>query len=516
MAQTPFIGHIIADCGISFGDEGKGRLIPEIISELKDATKLDSPVEMVVKVNGGANSGHTCGGLKLNLFPAGVVCAGVSTLGIGAGVVADPRKFLWEAAYIENSGYTVMPRLLIDEKTMLSDLSHRILDLAWEHYRVNVIGEISRGSTGRGISPAYMDETGHLQIFYYELKGDRASFAKKMKARLERAALTIQHVCRVDEKLWDSFFDTLTNAEIRANAFLIEKGIYKKDEFDFHRFKGATPFTFDSDAVVEAYWAAGRKLQNNIGELRERVLDIIDKGRYVIAEFGQSYWLDKRFGFTRSLTASHTCAQEFFNSACVPLQPLHIVGVCKAYDTKVGNHVFITQMPEGHPLSNKLKQLEYGTSTGRQRMVGWYDAVERGDALRYSGFDDMMINKLDALSYEGEWNGGELLICTHYIDQSGKPVYHVPRDCAAQQNLRPSFIQLPGWSEDISGVRAFSALPANARRYIAAMVKASLETAYRGHQMPEKLPNLRYVGVGPLPSQIIRDVPATKDLIKLA
>jgi adenylosuccinate synthase len=515
VAQTPFSGKIIADCGISFGDEGKGRLIPEVIAELKDVTGVENPVEMVVKVNGGANSGHTCGGLKLNLFPAGVVCSGVATLGIGAGVVADPRKFLWEAAYIEKSGYSVMPRLLIDEKTMLSDVSHRMLDLAFEHYRVNVMGEISRGSTGRGISPAYCDETGHLQIFYYEFLGDKAEFSRKMKARLDRAARTIQHVCQVDEATWNGFFDTLTNAELRANAFLLEKGVYGREEFDFSRFKGKEPFTFDADAVVETYWNAGQLLAKNIGELREKVLGIVDKGRYVVAEFGQSYWLDKRFGFTRSLTASHTCAQEFFNSACVPLQPLHVVGVCKAYDTKVGNHVFITQMPEEHPLSVKLKKLEYGTSTGRQRMVGWFDAVERGDALRYSGFDDMMINKLDALSYEGAWNGGELLICTHYIDQQGKPVYHVPRDWNVQEKLKPSFLQLPGWSEDISSIRNFADLPKNARRYIAAMVRTTLQVAYRDHHFPAKLPNLRYVGVGPLPSQIIRDVPETRDLLNI-
>ena len=516
MALIPFNGRIIADCGISFGDEGKGRLIPEIIAELKEYTGLESPVELVVKINGGANSGHTCGGLKLNLFPAGVVSPCVPHLGIGAGVVADPRKFLWEASYIEQNGYSVIPRLLIDEKTMLSDVSHRMLDLAWEHYRVNVIGEVSRGSTGRGISPAYCDETAHLQIFYYELLGERAEFARRMKVRLERAAATIRCVCQVDEERWNGFFDTLTNAELRANAGLIEAGRFLASEFDFHRFKGAEPFTFDVDAVVESYWNAGQALRNNIGDLRELVLGVLDRGRYIVAEFGQSYWLDKRFGFTRSLTASHTCAQEFFNSACVPLCPLHVVGVAKAYDTKVGNHVFITQMPDEHPLARKLKELEYGTSTGRQRMVGWYDAVERGDALRYAGYDDMMINKLDALSYSGSWNGGELLICTHYVDREGKPVYHVPRNGALQETLRPSFIQIPGWSEDISAVRSFRELPANARRYIAAMVKTTLDVAYRDRQTPGCLPNLRYVGVGPLPSQIIRDIPETPELIKLA
>ncbi|MBN1404238.1 MAG: adenylosuccinate synthetase [Opitutales bacterium] len=516
MALIPFNGRIIADCGISFGDEGKGRLIPEIIAELKESTGLEKPVEMVLKVNGGANSGHTCGGLKLNLFPAGVVSASVPCLGIGAGVVADPRKFVWEAAYIEQNGYSVMPRLLIDEKTMLSDVSHRMLDLAWEHYRVNVIGDVSRGSTGRGISPAYCDETSHLQIFYYELLGDRAEFARKMKNRLERAAKTIRCVCEVDEEMWSGFFDVLTNAEVRANANLIESGRFTKNEFDFTRFKGDAPFTFNVDAVVETYWNAGQILRNNIGELREKVLGILDRGRYIVAEFGQSFWLDKRFGFTRSLTASHTCAQEFFNSACVPLKPLHVVGVAKAYDTKVGNHVFITQMPDEHPLAKKLKELEYGTSTGRQRMVGWYDAVEKGDALRYAGYDDMMINKLDALSYSGSWNGGELLICTHYIDRDGKPVYHVPRNGAVHETLRPSYIQLPGWSEDISAIRSFADLPANARRYIAAMAKTTLDVAFRGQQLPGSLPNLRYVGVGPLPSQIIRDIPEMPELLKLA
>jgi len=516
VALTPFNGKIIADCGISFGDEGKGRLIPEIIAELKESTGLESPVEMVVKINGGANSGHTCGGLKLNLFPAGVVNASVPCLGIGAGVVADPRKFIWEASYIEQNGYSVLPRLLIDEKTMLSDVSHRMLDLAWEHYRVNVIGEVPRGSTGRGISPAYCDETAHLQIFYYELLGNRAEFARHMKARLERAAATIHGVCGVDEATWDSFFDVLTDAELRANAGLLDAARFPKSEFDFHRFKGTKPFTFNVEAVVESYWNAGQMLKGAIGDLREKVLDVLNRGRYVVAEFGQSFWLDKRFGFTRSLTASHTCAQEFFNSACVPMQALHVVGVAKAYDTKVGNHVFITQMPDEHPLAKKLKELEYGTSTGRQRMVGWYDAVEKGDALRYSGYDDMMINKLDALSYSGSWNGGEMLICTHYVDRDGKPVYHVPRNGELQGTLRPNYIQLPGWSEDISTIRSFRKLPINAQRYIAAMVKTTLDVAYRGHQIPDVMPNLRYVGVGPLPSQIIRDIPETAELLKLA
>jgi adenylosuccinate synthase len=515
VATPAFTSKIIADVGISLGDEGKGRLIPEVIAELEEQTGTTDPVGMVIKVNGGANSGHTCGGLKLNLFPAGVVSQGVPVLGIGAGVVADPRKFIWEAAYIEQNGFSVMPRLLIDEKTMVSDVSHRLLDLAWEFYRGHILHEETRGSTGRGISPAYSEETSQFQLFYFKFLGSKDAFAAKMRARLDRACRTIQHVCQVDPATWDGFFDTLTRAELRANAGLIQSGCLPEAEFDFNRFKGGEPFTLNSDSIIDTWWAAGQRLRDNIGDIREATLATLGRGKHIVAEYGQSFWLDKRFGFTRSNTASHTYAQEFFNSACVPLQPMHVMGVAKAYDTKVGNHVFITQIPDAHPLSVKLKQLEYGTSTGRQRMVGWYDAVEKGDALRYGGYNDLMINKLDALTYSGAWTGGELLVCTHYLDEAGQPVHHVPRDTAVHERLRPAYLQLPGWAEDISGIRNFAALPANARRYIAAMVKTTLDVAYRGSEWPSELPNLRYVGVGPLPSQIIRDIPATRDLLRL-
>jgi adenylosuccinate synthase len=162
-----------------------------------------------------------------------------------------------------------------------------------------------------------------------------------------------------------------------------------------------------------------------------------------------------------------------------------------------------------------LKQIEFGTSTGRQRMVGWYDAVEKGDALRYGGFQDLMINKLDALTHSGAWQG-ELLICTAYADSAGRRYVHVPRNEAVRRSLRPVYESLPGWSEDVSHVRRFADLPAQARRYVAAMVKTILDSAYAGEKWPESLPNLRYLGVGPLPSQIIKDVPSTTELIKLA
>ena len=187
MALLNFKSQVIADIGISMGDEGKGRLIYEVIEELKSKTGRKDIAGVVMKVNGGANSGHTAGGVKLNLLPAGVIEKDVEVLAIGAGVVADPRKFIWEGAPLEKRGYDIFGRLLIDERTMISDVGHRLLDLAFEDYRVNVLKEEPRGSTGRGITPSYVDEVSQFQICYADFLGEKSVFEHKISARLARA-----------------------------------------------------------------------------------------------------------------------------------------------------------------------------------------------------------------------------------------------------------------------------------------------------------------------------------------
>ena len=506
MPLSPFRSQLIADVGISLGDEGKGRLIPEVADELRGTP---AAVSVVLKVNGGANSGHTAGGVKLNLLPAGVVVRDAAHLCVGAGVVADPRKFWWEGTPLEKKGHAIFSRLLIDERAMVSDLTHRLLDLAWEDYRSKVLLEEPRGSTGRGITPAYGDETGQWQITYADFLGGPNYFARKLAQRADRACRTIQHVCRVSEETWHGFFDKLTAAENRANEEAIQLGVFAPAEFDFKQFRGDAPFTLNVERLTEVYWAAGTRLAPNIGEVRELILRELAAGHTVIGEFGQAYWLDKRHGYSPNVTASHTFTPEFFESAGIPVQPIHTFGVAKAYDTKVGTHTFLTQMDDAAPLTIRLKQMEFGTSTGRQRMVGWYDAVEKGDVLRYGGYQDLMINKIDALS-----GADELLICTAYEDAAGKRYGHVPRNEALRKTLRPVYAKHAGWAEDICGVRQFADLPKNAQRYTAAMVRSLIDVAY-GDKLPAILPNLRYLGVGPQPSQIIKDVPATADLLTL-
>lgn len=515
MALTPFSSLLIADVGVSMGDEGKGRLIPEVVRELQGLTGRKDAVGTVLKVNGGANSGHTVAGLKLNLLPGGVAEHDVPCLALGSGVVADPRKALWEALPLERAGIPVLNRLLIDERCMVSDVSHRILDLAWEDYRVRVLGQEPRGSTGRGITPAYVDEASQFQIQFWEFLGTREAFASRMEARLDRAERTVRHVCQLPAEAWSALFDKLTQAELRANAGAVQSGVFPESEFDFTRFRGKEPFAFDRASVIETYWQAGRKLATCIGDVREHVLGDLAAERRIIGEFGQAFWLDKRHGFAPNVTASHTFTAEIFQSAGIPAQPVHVIGCCKAYDTKVGTHTFLTKMAEEHPLCRHLSKLEFGTSTGRQRMVGWCDLVEKADALRFGGYDDLVINKLDALSPHGDWKGGDLLLCTGYADAAGKVHTGVPRDDALRRSLRPVYATLPGWTQDISGIRSFAKLPVEARRYVAFMAAEIVRLANRGGG-PERLPNIRYVGVGPDPDQIIADVPTTRELIRQA
>ena len=512
---TPFSSQLIADTGISTGDEGKGRVILEIIDELREITGRQDAVAAVMKVNGGSNSGHTVAGLKLNLLPGGVADPHVPDLPIGAGVVADPRKFLWECAYAKLHGHEALHRLAIDERCQVSDLCHRLLDLAWEEYRVSIQKGEPRGSTGRGITPAYLDEVGQFQIYYADFLGDKDAFATKLRGRIDRAMRVIEYICQVAPERWPTFFETLTQAETRANAELVEAGSFDASEFDFSQFAGAQPFTLNADQLIDSYWSAGQVLATQITDVRELVLRAQDRGNYIIGEFGQAYWLDKRHGFPPNVTASHTFTPEFFQSAGIPAQPIHNVGCCKAYDTKVGTHVFISEMDLEHPLSVKLRQIEFGATTGRQRMVGWYDAVEKGDALRYGGYQDLVLNKLDALTYSDDWNGS-LLICTAYQDADGRQVYHVPRNDLYRSSLKPVYKELPGWHEDISQVRHFADLPFNAQRYVAWMLKALIDVANHGDQNKSKRPNLRYIGVGPEPSQIIKDVPEIQALLALA
>ena len=156
--------------------------------------------------------------------------------------------------------------------------------------------------------------------------------------------------------------------------------------------------------------------------------------------------------------------------------------------------------------------MEFGTSTGRQRMVGWFDSVEKGNSLRYGGFDELVINKLDALSMDQGWEE-KLKICTAYRFPDGKLTTSVPRSEEIRQTLEPVYETFDGWKEDLGSITSYHQLPQNAKIYLRRMVGSLIEAAYPEGHGDSKLPQIRFIGVGPDPGQIISDVPTTEKLM---
>lgn len=511
----PFTHNYIAVTGISTGDEGKGRTIPDISAILRAQTGLPGVVGMVFKVNGGANSGHTVDGLKLNLLPGAVADPLVPILGIGRGVVADPLKFHWEGSALERKGYEVFSRLLIDRRTMISDITDRLLDLAQEASR-----EVPIGTTGKGIGPAFSKEVLREAVYYGDIEGDNAAFISKLRNRIKNSQQQVLSFSNLTQENWKQFFVTLTEAEVRANKESIDAGLFTRDDFDLTRFCGVDPLTFNEDEIINAYFKATNRLKPNVGSIANEILNCKNFNKKVVGEFGQSYILDKRHGFQPNTSASHTYTPEFFQSGHTPVVGIHVVGVAKAYDTKVGNHLFLTEMEQEHPLGNHLRKFEFGVTTGRQRMVGWFDAVEKGFVLRYGGFDDMVINKIDVLTREPNlqpgWDGN-LQICYAYRNSQDQIIRNMPEQDSIRESCTPVYLSCPSWNEDISSVRSFKRLPYEAQRYVANMFAATVLCAYGTENWASaNLPQLRIIGVGPNSSQVILDAPDAMKLMQLA
>ena len=181
----------------------------------------------------------------------------------------------------------------------------------------------------------------------------------------------------------------------------------------------------------------------------------------------------------------------------------------------MGTHHFITQLDhQKDPWGEKLAKLEFGTSTGRQRMVGWFDAVEKGNALRYCGFDQLVINKLDALT-ANESNLGELKICKAYRLPDGSITRVVPRAEIDRKKMMPVYESFPLWTENLKNLNSFDDFPLAAKQYVSRMVSTLIEVAYPNGFVGKELPQILFIGVGPEPGQVITDIPETKELIKL-
>lgn len=391
--------------GAQWGDEGKGKV----------TDMIGGDVDYVVRYSGGNNAGHTVvtpDGQKfaLHLMPSGALWPNAAIV-IGNGVVIDPKVLLVEIDGLAERGVDVS-RLMISGDAHLIMPHHRALDRVVERY----LGSSRIGTTGRGIGPAYGDKVARMGIRVQDLL-DPGILRKKLEIVLRE-----------------------------RNQVLFK--VYNRKEIDV-------------DAVVEEYLTYAERLRPYITDTRQVLWKGLEEGRTVLLEGAQATMLDMDHGTYPFVTSSNPTA----GGACVgagvpPTAITRVIGVTKAYTTRVGSGPFPTELFDDFGVHLRKIGREYGTTTGRERRTGWYDAVVARYATRLNGITDLVVTKLDVLS------GLEKVpLCVAY-EVDGKRTDEMPMTQTEFHHATPVYEELPGWWEDISKAREFSDLPVNAQRYI--------------------------------------------------
>ncbi len=392
--------------GCQWGDEGKGKII-DILSEKAD---------MICRFQGGNNAGHTVvvGDEKFvfHLLPSGVLHEG-KTCVIGNGVVVDPVALLQEISYLSERNISVEGRLFVSDNCHMIMPYHRMADAAKE--AMNSGRKI--GTTLKGIGPAYSDKISRNGIKLADiLEGE--SFRDKLKKN-------------VDEKnfLFKNFFHVKESAGV--------------------------------DAIFEEYRNYAEKIKPYVADTVTLVNDAIDKQKHVLFEGAQGVLLDVDFGTYPYVTASNPIA----GGACTgvgvgPTRIDKVVGVVKAYSTRIGEGPMPTEFPEELNCKVRDKGNEYGATTGRPRRCGWLDSVVLRHSVRINGIRDIVLTKMDVLA-----GLNPLKICTSYTCD-GKSFDAFPSSIRCIERVQPVYEELPGWDEDLSGVRAVRELPEAARNYV--------------------------------------------------
>ncbi len=391
--------------GTQWGDEGKGKVV-DLLAEKAD---------MVVRFQGGNNAGHTMvvGGEQFicHLIPSGILQKKICV--IGNGVVVDPEVLLAEIDALSSRGVDVGPdRLKICEKAHLIMPYHRAVDNAREQFK----GDKKIGTTGRGIGPAYEDKATRRGIRFVDLL-DPEIFAEKVKTTLD------------------------------------EKNFYLKNYL--------SAATLEPAAIIDQYRAYARRLALHVTNVSVVINDAIKAGRQVLFEGAQGTHLDIDHGTYPYVTSSNTLAgNACCGSGVGPKTINSVIGIVKAYTTRVGRGPFPSELFDD--IGDKIQErgTEFGATTGRRRRCGWLDTVVLKNAVRLNGLTGLAITKLDVL------DGFESLnICTGY-DCRGEILTEFPASLKVLEECKPVYETLPGWSEDISGIRKLENFPANARSYL--------------------------------------------------
>jgi len=395
--------------GTQWGDEGKGKVV-DLLSESAD---------YIVRFQGGNNAGHTLvvedEKFILHLIPSGILHPN-KTCCIGNGVVVDPGVLLEEIEGLRSHQIQVGPdNLVISGQAHVIMVYHREVDNAREQRK----GKGKIGTTGRGIGPCYEDKASRVGIRIHELINPKL-FTEKLKVNLE------------------------------------EKNFY------LEKFLGAKPL--DYNQIADEYLAYGEQLRPYVGNVSE----LLDRGRRlgknILLEGAQGTHLDIDHGTYPFVTSSNAVAGGACCGAGIgPTRIDTIIGICKAYTTRVGGGPFPTELTDTVGQHLQKVGAEFGSTTGRPRRCGWLDMVVLRNAARLNGLTSLTITKLDVLS-----GLEEIRVATSYVHETSS-MEIFPNECFTLENCEPSYEIFPGWSQDISSARTFSQLPTKTQSYLRAI-----------------------------------------------
>ena len=391
--------------GTQWGDEGKGK-ITDFLSE---------QAEYVARYQGGDNAGHTIqfGGetYKLHLIPSGIFSPEKLCI-IGNGVVVNPKSLVTELAYLHERNITT-------DNLRISDRAHVILPYHIELDRLQeeAKGDKKIGTTIKGIGPAYMDKAARVGIRIADLL-DREVFEERLRINLEDKN-------RQFTKLYD-----------------------------------ANPMNFEE--IFEEYYEYGQQIKQYVCDTSVLLNDALDNGKRVLFEGAQGVMLDIDQGTYPFVTSSNPLAGGVtIGSGVGPSKVTKVVGVCKAYTSRVGDGPFPTELFD--EIGSRIREVgrEYGTTTGRPRRVGWFDSVVMRHSKRVSGITNLCLNSIDVLT------GLETVkICVAYRKSNGEEISHYPASLVELGQCEPVYEELPGWTEDITGCRTLDELPIEAQNYV--------------------------------------------------
>ena len=391
--------------GAQWGDEGKGK-----------ATDLmGDRVQWVVRYQGGNNAGHTVvlpngENFALHLIPSGILTPGVANV-IGNGVVVDPAVLLDELAGLEARDVDTSG-LMISADAHLIMPYHVAIDKVTERY----LGSRKIGTTGRGIGPCYQDKLARVGVRVQDLL-DEKILRQKVEAALEL-----------------------------KNQILVK--VYNRNGLD-------------PEQVADEVLAAGEKFAHRIADTRLELNKALERGETVLLEGSQGTLLDVDHGTYPFVTSSNpTSGGASAGSGIGPGRITTVLGILKAYTTRVGSGPFPTELTDEAGENLRKSGGEFGVTTGRSRRTGWFDAVIARYAVRVNGITDYFLTKLDVLS------GLETVpVCVGY-EVDGFRTEDMPMTQTDVHHATPIYEELPGWWEDISHCRTFEELPANARAYV--------------------------------------------------